>query len=158
RIAIEEATGQSMEWFFDEWLYRMGHPVFQISRAYDDTTDKLTLTVKQMQKVDPNNQYPQVKFFQTPVDIEIVTKKNARIERVNVEAKEEQSFTFAVDSQPLIVDFDYGDTLIKEVEFKKSLEELMYQLAHDPDVMGRLWALDQLASAIHAENAEPTER
>ena len=28
RIAIEETTGQSMDWFFDQWLYRMGHPVF----------------------------------------------------------------------------------------------------------------------------------
>src|SRR5213079_3413604 len=23
RIAVEEATGQSMDWFFDQWLYRM---------------------------------------------------------------------------------------------------------------------------------------
>src|ERR1035437_2157410 len=35
RIAFEESTGQSMDWFFDEWLYKMGHPVFEITQNYD---------------------------------------------------------------------------------------------------------------------------
>src|SRR2546421_6844367 len=71
RIAIEEATGQSMDWFFDEWLYRMGHPVFQITKTYDQATKTLSLKVVQKQQLDPHSQYPQVQFFQTPVDIEI---------------------------------------------------------------------------------------
>ncbi|HYX30442.1 MAG TPA: M1 family metallopeptidase, partial [Pyrinomonadaceae bacterium] len=28
RLAMEESTGQSLDWFFDEWVYKMGHPVF----------------------------------------------------------------------------------------------------------------------------------
>ena len=35
RIAIEETTGQPMDWFFDEWLYRMGHPIFRVTQDYD---------------------------------------------------------------------------------------------------------------------------
>ncbi|MDQ2856970.1 MAG: hypothetical protein M3R68_11620, partial [Acidobacteriota bacterium] len=119
RIAIEESTGQSMDWFFDEWVYRMGHPVFQISKSYDATARKLTLTVKQTQKPDPEWLYPQVGLFQTPVDIEVVTGNGARVERVNIEAKEEQSFSFAADSDPLLVNFDYGNTIIKQLEFNK---------------------------------------
>src|SRR6267142_1409096 len=49
-IAIEETTGQSMDWFFDEWLYKMGHPIFRVTQAYDPVTKSLTLTVRQEQK------------------------------------------------------------------------------------------------------------
>jgi aminopeptidase N len=158
RIAIEEATGQSMDWFFDEWLYRMGHPVFQITKAYDPATRQLTLTVKQVQKVDPDSQYPQVKLFQTPVDIEIVTASGTHIERARIEPKEEQTLAFSADSQPLLVNFDYQNTLIKEVEFNKPTTELIYQLAHDQDVLGRMWALSQLNARLQNETTTAPDR
>jgi aminopeptidase N len=158
RIAIEEATGESMDWFFDEWLYRMGHPVFQIIKTYDSASRQLSLTVKQTQKIDPDSQYPQVKWFQTPVDIEIVTASGARIERVRIEPKEEQTFVLSADSEPLLVNFDYQGTLIKEVEFKKTTAELTYQLSHDQDVLGRLWALDQLNGQAQNETTPAPAR
>ena len=50
-IAIEEATGQNLAWFFDEWVFRMGHPEFEIASKYDGAKS-LTLDVKQTQKPD----------------------------------------------------------------------------------------------------------
>ena len=148
RIAIEESTGQSMDWFFDEWLYRMGHPIFQITQQYDEATRSLKLVVLQQQKPDPDSQYPQVAWFQTPVDIEIGTSTQTRIEHVQIEPQKEQTFSFKVDSKPLLVNFDYKGTLIKELDFKKSADELFYQLERDQDVIGRLWALDQLNAQL----------
>lgn len=148
RIAIEEATGQPMDWFFDEWLYKMGHPVFRVTQNYDAAAKALTLSVKQEQKSDPDSQYPQVGYFETPVDIEIGTASGTRVERVRIEPKEEQSFSFKVESQPLLVNFDYGDTLIKELHFEKPVDQLAYQLSHDSDVLGRVWALQQLSAKM----------
>jgi aminopeptidase N len=149
-----------MDWFFDEWLYRMGHPVFQVAKTYDPSTKKLTLTVKQAQKPDPDWQYPQVGYFQTPVDIELVTNGQARVERVNIEARAEQSFAFSADSEPQIVNFDYGSTIIKEIEFNKPTTELLYQASMDQDVAGRLWALRQLSERLKdpgTANAEQSQ-
>jgi len=151
RIAIEETTGQPMDWFFDEWVYKMGHPVFRVSQDYDARAQTLTLNVRQQQKPDPESQYPQATYFQTPVDIEIGTAKGNRIERVQIEPKEEQTFKFSVDSEPLLINFDYGDTLIKDVEFQKTTGQLLYQLAHDDDVIGRIWALQQLRARMNDE-------
>jgi aminopeptidase N len=148
RIAIEETTGQSMDWFFDEWVYKMGHPVFRVTQNYDAAAKALKLTVRQEQKPDPDSQYPQVGFFQTPVDIEIGTAANTRVERVQLEPKEEQTFTFPVDSQPMLVNFDYNGTLIKELKFEKPADQLAYQLSHDQDVLGRVWALGQLNAKL----------
>jgi aminopeptidase N len=145
RIAIEESTGQAMDWFFDEWLYRMGHPVFEVTQNYDDATKSLQLTVKQVQTKDASSLYPQVSFFRMPVEIEIGTDSKTQIERVWIEPKQEQTFTFKVDVAPKLVNFDYQSTLIKELEFKKSAAELAYQLQNDQDVLGRIWALNQLA-------------
>ncbi len=71
RIAIEETSGQSMDWFFDQWLYKMGHPIFEVTQNYDAASKKLTLNVKQTQKLDPLNAYPQAEFFEARVDVEI---------------------------------------------------------------------------------------
>jgi aminopeptidase N len=158
RIAIEESTGQSMEWFFDEWLYRMGHPVFEITQHYDESAKALQLTVRQKQTKDPDSQYPQVELFQTPVEIEIATAKQTRIERVLIEPKREQTFTFKVDAQPVLVNFDYKSTLIKELDFKKSMAELSYQLEHDEDVLGRIWALNELSSKWKLPSTSAAEK
>lgn len=141
RIAIEQATGQSMDWFFDQWLYKMGHPIFEVTQNYDAAAKKLTLNVKQTQKVDLLNEFPQVEFFQTYVDIEIDNK----IERVWIKPQSENVFTFDAATKPQLVDFDNEGTLIKELTFDKSIDELIYQLKNDKDVLGRSHALNELS-------------
>jgi aminopeptidase N len=158
RIAIEETTGQPMDWFFDEWVYKMGHPIFRVMQDYDAGRKELTLKVTQVQRPDPESQYPQVTFFQTPVDIEIGTSSGTRVDRVNIEPKEEQTFKFSVDSEPLLVGFDYGGTLIKEMTFVKTTAQLQYQLVHDQDVLGRIWAEQQLALRMNDDNTTGADR
>jgi aminopeptidase N len=158
RIAVEEATGQSMDWFFDEWVYKMGHPVFRVTQGYDPAAHTLTLTVRQEQKLDPANAYPQVALFRTPVEIEIGTAQGTHVERAMIEPQEEQALTFHTDAEPLLVNFDYGDTLIKELKFDKPTDALVYQLARDADVMGRMWALGQLSERIKAQATADAER
>ncbi|MCD9187666.1 MAG: HEAT repeat domain-containing protein [Pyrinomonadaceae bacterium] len=141
RIAIEEASGQSMDWFFDQWLYKMGHPIFEVTQNYDEAKKQLTLNVKQTQKTDPKNEYPQVEFFQTYVDVEI----DNRIERVWLKPQAENVFTFDSAVKPKLVNFDFEGTLIKEIKFEKSVDDLIYQMTNDKDVLGKRWAMAELA-------------
>lgn len=154
RRAVEEATGESMEWFFDQWLYRMGHPTFAVTKKYDEAKRQLTLTVKQTQKIDPNDEYPQVQFFQGKVEIEI----DGRSEPVWLEAKAENIFTFAAPQPPKLVNFDYESAWIKEIEFKKPLDELLHQLVHDRDVLGQRWAMGELVTLAKAEKTTAEEK
>ena len=152
RIAIEESTGRSMDRFFDQWLYRMGHPIFTVTQRYDQAARTLILNVRQDQKTDPASKYPQVEFFETPLEIEIGTANSTRVERVLIEPKFEQTFAFVVDSEPLLVNFDYKSTVIKELHFNKSSQALTYQLINDQDVLGKLWAIDQLHDRMIDQN------
>ena len=158
RIAIEESTGQAMDWFFDEWLYRMGHPIFRVTQDYDPATKILKLSVEQLQTIDNTSQFPQVALFQTPVNIEIGTASGMRLERVQILPKKQQTFSLSVDSKPLLVNFDYHGTLIKELEFKKTTDELAYQMTRDEDVLGRVWALSQLQTRIAAATTSEPEK
>jgi aminopeptidase N len=147
RIAIEETTGESMDWFFDQWLFKMGHPVFEITQNYDEAKKQLTLSVKQTQKIDATNEFPQVEFFQTWVDVEIDNK----IERVWLKPQAENVYTFASAAKPLLVSFDNEGTLIKELKFDKSTDEFVYQFQNDKDVLGRHWAMEQIAKRFMAD-------
>ncbi len=158
RIAIEEATGQPLESFFDQWVYRMGHPVFRVTQSYDRATNQLVLKIRQEQQLDNESAYPQAKFFEMPVEIEIGTSTKTRVERVALEAREEQTITFDEDSEPLLVNFDYGDTLIKELIFEKPIEALIYQLKNDPDVTGRIWALEQLSKLRKLDSTSQADK
>ena len=158
RAAIEESTGQSMDVFFDQWVYKMGHPVFEITKTYDAAAKTLRLNVKQTQKPDETSAFPQVEFFQTPVDVEIGTASGTKIERINLEAKAEQTVSIPVNGEPLLINWDAGNSLIDEIKFEKSTDELAYQLKNDADVMGRWWALNELKARSNNVAATDLDR
>src|SRR5205085_199152 len=106
QIAIQESTGQNLQWFFDEWLYHAGHPDFEVLEDWDAAAKNLKLTVKQTQKVDEITP-----VFTMPIDIEIVTEAGRKTNRVMVD-KQNQDFYFPLDSRPLMVVFDKGDRLL----------------------------------------------
>lgn len=145
-VAIEEATGQNLQWFFDEWLYKMGQPEFEITSVYDDAAKTVKLAVKQTQKADETRPWFQSpEFFTMPVDLAITTAAGEQVTRLWIDAKEKE-FTVKVDGRPLIVNFDRGNILLKQVKFDRPEAELVYQLLHDADVMGRVRAALELKS------------
>lgn len=150
--AFEETTGKPFGWFFDQWVYKMGHPIFEVTDKYDN--GKLTLTVKQTQKTDPLNEYPQAEFFQADVEIRIGDK----IEHVTIEPKAENVFTFDVASKPMLISFDPESTIIKELKYWKSTSDLIYQLKNDKDVLGRASAMEELTNRWKSKDTSAEEK
>lgn len=145
--AIEEVTGQNLQWFMDQWIYRMGHPEFEINSNYDSHAKKLKLSIKQTQKPDDKHPwFESPEFFITPVDIAITTSSGEKVHRVLIDRKEIE-FAFDADSKPLIINFDKGNYIIKQVKFPVGDDALAYQLLHDSDVTGRVRAAIELGQA-----------
>lgn len=139
RIAIEEVTGQGLNWFFDQWLYHGGHPEFEVSWQWDDATKMARVTVKQTQKVDSVTP-----LFRMPVEIEVANSAEVKTHRVEV-SKAEETFHFQCDKRPSRVCFDPKDWLLKTLKFAKSKEELFDQLTHETNLMPRVQAAEALA-------------
>ncbi len=144
--AIKEATGQNLDWFFDQWFFRPGHPVFDVRYTWDQPSRKLNVTVEQVQDTSKG-----VPIYRTPVIIGIVTPGGKRSEKVWLTNKVEE-FEFPCAQEPLLVRFDQGNYLLKEWSFPKTRKELLYQLQHD-DVIGRMWAASQLGKTDNHESA-----
>jgi len=115
---VKEVTGRNMDWFFEQYIFRPGHPVFEVASEC---------------------------IYRTPVRIGIVTPSGTRVEEVWLVEKEE-TFTFSSAEEPLLVRFDEGNWLLKEWIYEKSQKELLYQARHD-DVIGREWAVRELMGA-----------
>ena len=79
RIAIEEASGQGLNWFFSEWLDHGGYPEFNVNWRWDEATKTALVSVKQVQKPDAVTP-----VFEMPVEIELVTRNATLIRRVNI--------------------------------------------------------------------------
>jgi aminopeptidase N len=135
---IEKVTGRNMKWFFDQWIDRPGHPVLDITYEWNDAAKEITLNVQQ--KPDTASNVPIFKFSTL---IEFVTEAGKKLEKISV-SKKEESFTFSLESKPIMVRFDKGLNLLKEAFFQKTEEELIYQLMYDDDVSGRFIALNNL--------------
>jgi aminopeptidase N len=138
--AVKEATGQNIEWFIEQWIFRPGHPVFDVSYDWDEGGMKIVLTIRQTQ--DTSGDIP-IYIYRTPVIIGIHTGEGKTSERIWLE-KQEEVIELEAEHKPLLVRFDEGNYLLKEWTFEKSTDELLYQLEHD-DVIGRMWAASELS-------------
>lgn len=136
--ALEESSGQNLDWFFNQWLYKAGYPEFGVHYHYDEAKKELKLVVKQNQHV--NEITP---LFKMPVDIEITNVRGKQIHRVWVSTQEDV-FYLPCDSKPLMVCFDKGNWIIKTVHFSKPSQEWAYQLKNDEDISERILAARSL--------------
>jgi aminopeptidase N len=139
RRAVEEATGQGMNWFFEQWLDRGGHPEFQVSWTYHDDARQVAVTIKQTQPVDSLTP-----LFRSHAELEIATSHDARIERVHI-TKAEETFHLPCEQRPTRVVFDPRDWLLDKLTQAKSRSELIDQLAHDEHMLARFEAAEGLA-------------
>ncbi len=99
--AMEETSGQKLDWFFAQWIYGGGNPQVEVEQNYDAKKKILTLKLRQTQESDQL-----VKdVFILPLDVEIQTQSKTYTEKIKMD-KREQTFTIKVSNQPQQVSID----------------------------------------------------
>lgn len=139
RKAIEDSTGQGLNWFFDQWVAHGGHPEFQVSWEWDAKHKSLAVVVKQTQKVDDLTP-----LFEMPVELEIGHGTSTQTRRIRV-SKAEETFHFELSERPTRVVFDPRDWILKTLTGDKSKEEWLDQLTNSPHIIPRADAVEELA-------------
>ncbi len=150
--AINEATGQDLEWLFDQYVYKPGNPEFEVSWEYDADTRLLHLSVKQNQKVD-GKPAP----FRLPLEIEVLGDNAPQTFRFRV-AKESEDFFFGLAERPRTVLFDPRDIILKSINFKKPAAEWVWQIEHASRALNRSEAAFALGSFSGAEVVAALDR
>jgi aminopeptidase N len=151
KTAIEEVTGRNLHWFFEQWIHRPGYPELEVEYEWQREQKMLRLSVKQVQQADEEDEV--VAAFRFPVEIEIVTADPDAVIETDRRAsfhvwveKGEQEFYFPCETKPRMVVFDKGHRVFKLLRFPKAQQELMYQMYHDADVLGRMRAARELSA------------
>jgi aminopeptidase N len=136
--AVEEATGRNVDWFFDQWVQKSGHPELKAEYGWDAEAKMARFTVKQTHKVDADTP-----LFRLPLEVRFrVGQKDVT---VAIEVKEEtEIFSFPLEAEPTQAIFDTGQHVLKRLELDKGKMLWLAELAGATEAMDRFAAAKAL--------------
>jgi aminopeptidase N len=139
RKAMEAASGKELKWFFDQWVYKAGHPELKARWHFEDADKTMRLQVQQTQALDD-----QTPLFRLPTTLEITEDVGkTRVVPIVIDGPSHE-FVIAAAAKPKMVQIDPLGWLIKVLDFEKSDEENLFQLEHAACVLGRFDAAEAL--------------
>jgi aminopeptidase N len=102
---MEEVSGAALQPFFQQWLFRAGHPKLNITWQYNSTKKEVSVTVVQLQN----------ELFQFPLELQI---GNNGIKQVAINNRE-TTFTFSAATRPAAITVDPNVNLLYEGSIKE---------------------------------------
>lgn len=113
RRAMEEASGQDLEWFFQQWLYEGGNLKVDGAWTYDARTKQVRITLSQVQNDGS--------VFRMPLEVAVQAAGQAvpTMHRVQLNAQR-NVFTLDVPSEPTQVRLDPNLWVLMEASFTKA--------------------------------------
>ena len=155
--ALEEATGHSLSRFFQQWVYSGGYPALEINYSWNSEQKMAKVKIKQAQTLDDLTP-----CFVTPLDLAFTVpasdEQDAQTRTIPMQVtlgedgQVEQSFYMPLEREPFMVRIDPNGWLLKTLKFERSTKMLSYQLASDPDVLGRVEAAEALGEKDDEES------
>jgi aminopeptidase N len=143
RRAIEESTGKPLEKFFAQWIHSAGYPELKVSWRWNASRNTVNLDVSQTQDVDSLTP-----LFDFDVNVMMTGDFGSRSFDVRV-SKENQTFVFSAPARPSRVEFDPAGDMLMKLEFEKTSQEWLEQLAKAGTVTGRIRAAIGLKKFNH---------
>ncbi|MBK7522728.1 MAG: HEAT repeat domain-containing protein [Saprospiraceae bacterium] len=140
RQSVEAVTGQSYEWFFDQWLYKTGYPDFEVIKTYNEKKKILTIELHQKQIRDTSGNHLAVEYFTGKMEIEI----DGKIVPLTVNSEPVTKWEINLPTQPEYVNIDFEKTWIGDIIFEKNTEEHLHLLMKSKDVLARWESITHL--------------
>ncbi|PYP38391.1 MAG: hypothetical protein DMD48_09755 [Gemmatimonadetes bacterium] len=150
RQAVLDATGENVDWFWDEWIYQAGYPEFTVSAKYDSSASTVSLVVQQTQQDSSKADSTGLRFttpavFRMPVTVRVGTASGDVTARAQLSQRQDTIVVRDVKSAPTMVIFDDGNAILKQLSFDQPTAWLATQLQRDPDLWNRHWVIAQLS-------------
>lgn len=148
-VAFHETLGYSLDWFWDQWIYRGGEPIYQVKTTSNET--QTTFDVTQLQE-----NLPYVGLFKMPIVFELHFSDGTSVNKtVWISEKQTQVTLDHPAGKKLAYPlFDPGNQVIKGSEFEKSFEYLKAQALTAKHMLDRLDAIEALLETASDKKRE----
>ena len=149
RKAVLEATGEDLDWFWSQWIYRAGYPAFSVTSAWDSVAGVLTLSVRQAQLDIATADSTGLRFetplvFRAPLAIRVGTVTGDTVVRTVIDRREQAITIGGLKTAPTMVVFDAENAVLKTLDFEQPTPWLAALLAREHNLWNRAWAIEQL--------------
>jgi aminopeptidase N len=138
--AFEDATGRNLQGFFDQWVYRAGHPALKLKWAFDPKTKRGELHLTQTQDVSDSNP-----AYKLKARIRVTGRGWTRDFTEKIDAKEHR-WVWRLPGEPLDVEFDPELELLASIKFSKPQSYWLRQLRSGKTSTSRAQAASAVAS------------
>lgn len=134
RQCFEETSGEDLNWFFNQWFLKAGHPNLEVKHSYEEIGGFYTLQVFQTQDLTEFGAY------RLPVEIQFHFGDSVFSQILDIRSSEE-SFFWDMPNQPDWVSFDAEAMLLAKLREIKTESEWLAQLRYGIRFKDRLDAL-----------------
>lgn len=132
RLAMEEASGKDLNWFFNQWYYGAGHPVLEISYKWDEKAKTQFVYLKQTQEGTA---------FKLPMAVDVYSNGSKKRHQIWMNDKTD-TLSFKSTTEPTLVNVDAEKIILSKKTDKKTLTQLLFQYQNAPLYMDRYEAIE----------------
>lgn len=132
RLALEDASGEDLNWFFEQWFFGSGHPELEIDYKFDQANKRNYVIVQQKQHGN---------LFKLPVKIDVYLK-NGKTSRQVWLTKSVDTIQFESIEKPLLINVDADKILVAKKTDHKTITQFAFQYANSRLYQDRLEAVE----------------
>ncbi len=127
--AMSDTAGEPLDWFFEQWVEKSGHPKLEASWSWDAKAKLVRVDVKQAQERTGND----TPVYRMPTVVEVWTAAPPGGKRERHEVvldRAEQTIYVPARSRPKLVLLDPAHDLIRTLSWSRSVDETILALSH----------------------------
>jgi aminopeptidase N len=126
RLAFEEITGRDLNWFFNQWFLKAGHPELFLNTLYHGIYHGNTASISVTQKQDSSL----VGLYELPIFVDVYDKNGVQHLPIKI-TKINETFSFKGDSI-FLINFDVDKALVAKIDLTQPNETWFAQLTNVP--------------------------
>jgi aminopeptidase N len=135
RLSLEKVSGKDLNWFFNQWYFGSGNPKISYSYTFEPVKKETTLVIDQSQEQP----------FEFPLTVDIFVDGKAQRQKVWVDAKSKNSFSFSNTKSPELISINPDGVLLADIEDKKTSKQYLLQYLGTKDFYGRYNAVQKVS-------------
>jgi aminopeptidase N len=134
--AVHECLGITLDWFFDEWLYRGGMPTYDVK--WESLSGQTRVTINQTQQIDDV-----VGYFKMPTTIEVYYRDGSKslIKQMTDGKTTIIDIANASNKEVAFVLFDPQCQIVKQLNMNRTYNELEAQATMSENMIDRYDAI-----------------